>query len=148
MSSVFQDWYHRMPWKMQSIFANGLRAPDAKTSEVKGLVRWMRTKVCNNADPTKPDCYMSAPEIDDDYVIRAGKELEYLSCHYVHHLADAMRVISIYHPESAIRATAYAVHFHIAEELFHFIPETRDQFIVRHRDKVIVETPAEEEKSR
>lgn len=136
MSSVYQDWFHQMPWKMQSIFSNGLRAPDAKTTETKGLVRWMRTKACHDADPNKPDCYMKAPSIDESFIIRAGKELEYLPCHFVHHLADAMRVLALYHPDPETKRIAYATHFHIAEELFHFIPESNAQFIHRHRDKV------------
>lgn len=136
MSTVMQEWFACMPWKMQSIFLNGLRAPDAATTDVKGLVRWMRTKCCNNADPTKPDCYMSAPAIDEHMIKRAGKELEYLPCHYVHHLADAMRVVSLYHPDLDIRTTAWNVHYHIAKELFHFVPESETQFVYRHRDKV------------
>lgn len=122
---------------MQSIFVNGLRAPDATTKYTKGLVRWMRTKTCHDADPNKPDCYMKAPlVIDADYIKAAGKELEYLPCHYVHHLADAMRVISIYHPDHSVRMIAGDVHFHIAEELFHFLPESEQQFVWRHRDMV------------
>jgi hypothetical protein len=136
MSSVFKQWYHYMPWKMQSIFANGLRAPDAKTTDTKGLVRWMRVAACHDADPAKPDCYMKAPVVDEHTIIRAGKELEYLPCHYVHHLADAMRVIAIFHPDSDIRATAWKVHHHVAEELFHFVPESDDIFLERHKDKV------------
>jgi hypothetical protein len=136
LSSVFQSWYHEMPWKMQSILANGLRAPDAKTRETKGLVRWMRTQVCHDADPNKPDCYMKAPTINNEYIEKAIKELEYLSCHYVHHLADAMRVLSIYHPQPDVRSTAWLVHYYVAEEIFHFLPELKDNFITRHRDKV------------
>src|SRR6266704_6180406 len=97
MSSVYQDWFHQMPWKMQSILSNGLRAPDTGTYGVKRFVRWMRTQVCNNADPNKADCYMTAPEITEELLEKAVKELEYLTCHYVHHLADAMRIVSIYH---------------------------------------------------
>jgi hypothetical protein len=136
MSTVFLPWFDQMPWKMQSIFVNGLRAPDAKTSGVKKCVRWMRTQVCNNADPTKPDCYMTAPEMTEELVQLAVDELEYLPCHYVHHFADAMRVVEIYHPTLKTRAWAWRLHFLIAEEIFHFVPEDDPTFIHRHRDRV------------
>src|ERR1700676_4514257 len=120
MSSVVQPWLTDSGLKMQSIFMNGLRAPDAKTKGVKSLVRWMRTISCFNADPEKPDCYMSAPPITDDLIELPLDDLEYLPCHYVHHFADAMRVVSIHHPEIYVRDVAYRVHLQIAEEIFHF----------------------------
>jgi hypothetical protein len=132
---VFQPWLCRNGWKMQSIFVNGLRAPDAKTSAVKKCVRWMRTKSCHNADPHKPDCYMSAPPMSEGLIQEALDELEYLPCHYVHHLADAMRIIALFHPETDSRFWAWRLHYLIAEEIFHFVPETDAEFRYRHRDK-------------
>lgn len=135
--SVFQDWYSTIPWKMQSIFVNGLRAPDVASKATKKVVRWMRIKTCHDADPNKPNCYMSAPPLLDEALMEQSlDELEYMSCHYVHHLADAMRVISIYHPDDIVRGPAHRFHFWIAEEIFHFVPETDEQFIERHKDKV------------
>jgi hypothetical protein len=113
--SVFQEWFDKQGWKMQSIFVNGLRAPDTKTSAVKKCVRWMRTKACQNADPTKPDCYMSAPPMDEDLIQLALDELEYLSCHYVHHLADSIRILALFHPEQETRQWAFRLHYLIAE---------------------------------
>lgn len=136
MSSVFLPWVTELGWKMQSIFANGLRAPDAKTKSVKKCVRWMRTQACNNADPLKPDCYMSAPEMNEELIQDALDELEYLSCHYVHHLADSMRILALFHPSEGTRNLAWRLHFLIAEEIFHFVPETDEVFKDRHRDKV------------
>lgn len=136
MSTVFQEWFHEMPWKMQSIFVNGLRAPDSHTKNVKKCVRWMRVSTCNNADPSKPDCYMSAPQMNEEIVAGCVDECEYITCHYVHHLADSMRVLSIYHPDESVRNYAANIHFQIAEEIFHFVPETTEQFVYRHRDKV------------
>jgi hypothetical protein len=133
---VFQDWFLRIGWKMQSICVNGLRAPDVKTVAVKKCVRWMRTMVCQNADPNKPDCYMSAPAMSNQLIVDAVDELEYLTCHYVHHLADAMRVISIHHPDPSVRQSAGFIHNEVAEELFHFKPETDEEFLARHADKV------------
>lgn len=137
--SVVQDWLTSAGWKMQSIFFNGLRAPDAATKGVKKCVRWMRTQSCYNADPRKANCYMSAPQMDEELIQLAVDELEYLPCHYVHHLADAMRVLAIYHPNVESRQSAWRLHFLIAEEIFHFRPETDVQFTERHRDKVVAE---------
>ena len=136
LSSVFQPWFTQNGWKMQSIFVNGLRAPDERTKAVKKIVRWMRTQACNNADPNKPDCYMSAPVMNEELIQDALDELEYLTCHYVHHLADALRILALFHPSMDTRSWAYRLHYLIAEEIFHFVPETDEQFTVRHRDKV------------
>lgn len=133
--SVFQDWFTANGWKMQSIFVNGLRAPDSKTIAVKRIVRWMRTRACHNADPNKPDCYMSAPKMSEELVQQAVDELEYLTCHYVHHLADALRILALFHPGSETKIWAWRIHFLIAEEIFHFVPETDEQFLERHKDK-------------
>lgn len=138
-ASVVQDWLTNSGWKMQSIFFNGLRAPDAQTKAVKKCVRWMRIRACFNADPRKADCYMSAPPLDEALIQEALDELEYLPCHYVHHLADSMRIIALFHPETEARQQAYRLHFLIAEEIFHFVPETDVQFMHRHRDKVVAE---------
>jgi len=136
MSTVFQPWFADMPWKMQSIFVNGLRAPDEKTKATKKLVRWMRVAACNDADPTKPDCYMTAPTVSDELIAECVDELEYLPCHYTHHFADAMRVLAVYHPNANVKQTARDTHNLIAEEIFHFKPETEHEFVYRHRDKV------------
>jgi hypothetical protein len=125
-----------MPWKMQSILANGLRAPDVASKATKKVVRWLRTQTCYNADPHKANCYMTAPIMDVPLIEQCVDELEYMACHYVHHLADASRVVAIYHPCKETRDGARHLHYSIAEEIFHFVPETDDQFIERHKDKV------------
>ena len=134
--TVFQSWFDKNGWKMQSIFVNGLRAPDQKTTYVKKFVRWMRTVACHDADPNKPDCYMTAPPMSNELIEQAVDELEYLPCHYVHHLADAARIVSLFHPSESVRDYAYYLHYRVAEELFHFKPETDEEFLARHTDKV------------
>lgn len=134
--TVFQEWFTKNGWKMQSIFVNGLRAPDVKTKAVKKCIRWMRTQACFDADPKKADCYMTAPQMTKELFDEAIDELEYLTCHYVHHFADAMRILALFHPELKTRAWAYQFHFEIAEEIFHFKPEPDREFLERHKDKV------------
>jgi hypothetical protein len=135
-TSVVQDWLTTSGWKMQSILFNGLRAPDAATKGVKKCIRWMRTQTCNNADPRKPDCYMTAPEMNEELIQLAIDELEYLPCHYVHHFADAMRILAIHHPDEETKFWAWRLHYLVAEEIFHFKPETDEEFLERHKDKV------------
>lgn len=132
---VFHDWLNKNGWKIQSIFVNGLRAPDVKTKAVKKCVRWMRTVSCFNADPNKADCYMSAPPMTEELINEAMDELEYLTGHYIHHFADSMRIVALFHPEEEVRKAAYRLHYLIAEEIFHFVPETDEVFKERHIDK-------------
>lgn len=134
MSSVLQDWVTAMPWKCQSILLSGLRGTDAnQPPAIKAVTRWLRTVSQNNADPSKG--YMQQDALPTPLELCA--ELEYQTCHFVHHLADALRTVSIWHYMGITRDQARAYHNRIAEELFHFVPETDEMFFVRHRDKVL-----------
>jgi hypothetical protein len=77
-------------------------------------------------------------DIDMDYelIILALKELEYCPVHYVHHFADAFAVLAYHHPDDQVKKLAYDTHYYIAEELFHFMPETKGMFLKRHEDKL------------
>jgi hypothetical protein len=75
--------------------------------------------------------------MDETLIQSALDELEYLPCHYVHHFADAMRIMAMFHPNAESRTQAGRLHFLIAEEIFHFVPETDEQFKERHKDKRI-----------
>lgn len=132
MTSVLLPWVMNMGWKMQSILLSGLRGPDhALCPKIKEVSRWMRKVYQNNADPSKP--YMAEGLLPKPEELE--KELEHSPVHFVHHFADALRVIAIHHPELPIREYAWGLHYYIAEELFHFVPETDAVFIRRHRDK-------------
>lgn len=133
MSSVLQTWVEIMPWKLQSILQGGFRGPDDREHPaIKKVNRWLRTVSQQNADPSKD--YMRDDGLPDEYELCA--ELEYCTCHYTHHLADALRCVAVYHPDVAIHGPAWRYHYRIAEELFHFIPEDDPTFIRRHEDKV------------
>lgn len=149
MPVVLQEWVQRAPWKMQSILLSGLRAPDAHTMAVKQVCRWMRAEAQYNADPAKGYMhkYQWMQELQRGGAIGPNNavlkqlldsvmdELEYLPCHYVHHFADALRVVAIYHPVERVREFAEMVHVEVAVEIFHFKPESVREFIVRHVDK-------------
>lgn len=136
MSTVLLPWVESIPWKMQSILLSGLRAPDVKTDATKRICRWMRSICQHNADPSKGYMEPQLTWLNRDLIDKCMDELEYLPCHYVHHFADALRVVAIYCPDAAVSTFANETHTEVAEEIFHFRPETDDQFILRHKDKV------------
>lgn len=162
MPVVLQEWVQKAPWKMQSILLSGLRAPDAPTTAVKQICRWMRAEAQYNADPSKGYMHKypwmqelhrmetgqasasqeSGPvsrknEVLAPLIDSAMDELEYLPCHYAHHFADALRVVAIFHPVECVRDFAEMVHTEVAVEIFHFKPETVREFIIRHVDKAV-----------
>lgn len=134
MQSVLLNWVMEINWKMQSILLSGLRAPDTKTDATKRICRWMRSVTQNNADPSKG--YMELQILSRELIDKCMDELEYLPCHYVHHFADALRVIALYCPNKEYSKFAYDVHNEVAIEIFHFKIETDEEFIIRHEDKV------------
>jgi hypothetical protein len=133
VSSVLQSWVEKIPWKQQSILFSGLRGPDhALCPNIKEVSRWMRMVSQKDADPSKP--YMAPKSLPEPEELE--KELEHSPCHFVHHFADALRVIAVNCPDDGVQLYAYRLHHYIAEELFHWLPETNSTFIERHRDKV------------
>jgi hypothetical protein len=131
-SSVLQPWVEKIPWKQQSILFSSLRGPDQDyLKAIKLVSRWMRSVSQQNADPSKP--YMAITTLPDPSDL--DKELEHCTVHFVHHFADGLAVIAYHHPDESVARYAATLHYHIAEELFHFVPEPRGVFLVRHRDK-------------
>jgi len=131
---VLQPWVADVGLKMQSILLSGLRAPDASTKAVKLAVRWLRSKCQLDADPKKQS-YMQTVDMNRRLIDPAMDELEYLPVHYVHHLADAFAVVAYHHPNELVAKMAYEFHEQVAVELFHFHPETKEEFLERHKDK-------------
>lgn len=136
MSSVLKPWVAAAPWKCQSILLSGLRGPDiALSPKVKEVSRWMRKVAQNDADPSQSYMAPTALPRPEDL----EKELEFSTCHFVHHFADALRVVSLYYEgdeQEFTRQYALNLHRYIADELFHFAPESDSVFIFRHRDRV------------
>lgn len=132
---VLQPWVATVGLKMQSILLSGLRAPDQKTVGIKKCIRWMRGNCQVDADPAKQS-YMQTVEMNEGVIQLAIEELEYTPCHYAHHFADSMAVVAYHHPNQTVRENAYRIHFLVAEEIFHFVPESKEVFLERHKDKV------------
>jgi hypothetical protein len=130
---VLQPWVASVPFKCQSILLSGLRGPDqALHPKIKQVSKWVRAVSQINADPSKP--YMNNIRLPEPEELE--KELEHCYVHFVHHFADALAVIAYWHPDRSTALTAAQYHHYIAEELFHFRPEPRDVFIMRHRNKL------------
>lgn len=131
---VLQDWIANVGCKMQSILLSGFRAPDQHTVAVKKCVRWLRAQCQVDADPGKQS-YMKSIEMSHELIDAAMDELEYCPVHYTHHLADSFAVLSYHHSDDAVCDLAWYLHSQVAVELFHFHPETMEEFLYRHRDK-------------
>ena len=131
---VLQEWVLIVGCKMQSILQSGFRAPDQHTVAVRKCVRWLRAQCQINADRAKQS-YMKDIEITKQMIDDAMDELEYCPVHYVHHLADSFAVVAYHHPDQATRDHCLYLHYQVAVELFHFHPESREEFLWRHRDK-------------
>ena len=134
MAFVLKPWVSDAPLKCQSILCSGLRAPDQKTDAVKKCIRWLRGQCQLDADPAKQS-YMQSIEMTHELADAAMAELEYCPVHFAHHFADAFAVTAYYHPVPKVQDMAYYVHYQVAEELFHFRPETRKMFLERHKDR-------------
>lgn len=132
---VLQPWVSEIGLKMQSILLSGLRAPDVHTSAVKKCIRWLRGVTQIDADPKKQS-YMQTVTMNPTLIEEAMDELEYLPVHYAHHFADAFAVVAYGHPNEQIRYYALSLHREVAVELFHFHPETREEFLNRHQDEM------------
>ncbi len=135
-NSVVQDWVSLMPWKLQSILFSSLRGPDQEfLSQTKQVSKWMRAVSQHNADPSKP--YMNGITLPNTPQTLAllWKELEHCPCHFVHHFLDALAIIGYYHPDKTVAEYAAGLHYDTCEEIFHFVPESRGVFCLRHRDK-------------
>lgn len=135
MMFVLQDWVADVGCKMQSILISGLRAPDQETKAIKKCVRWMRSKCQIDADPAKQS-YMKTIAMTSELIDLAMDELEYCAVHYAHHFADSFVVMAYHHPDKTVRFWCLKIHNLVAVELFHFHPETEEEFLIRHRDKI------------
>lgn len=130
--SVLLTWVMRLPWKLQSILFSGLRGPDQDfLVKIKQVSKWLRMVTQNNADPSKS--YMNNIQLPEPSEL--DKELEHCTCHFVHHFADALAIVAYYNPDGTQARFAALMHYHVAEEIFHFWPETPEYFARRHRDK-------------
>lgn len=115
---VLQGWTADLPWKMQTVMLQGLRAPDTHfCKQTKILCRWMRSKVLKNAD--KKHTFMcrkdELPPIED-----LENELNYCSMHFTTHFLYAMEIIGYKHPDKNTKDIAYRYYEELVWGIMHF----------------------------
>ena len=147
---VQHKWLSDLPWKMQTVVNQGLRAPDTHYCRaIKIICRWMRGVVLQNAD--KNHTFMcekkTLPEIED-----IENEINYCSVHFATHFVYALEIIAYKHPEDCIKRIAQKYYNKIVSELWHFNIESEFDLDTRladvDRKPVIKECPKDESKDR
>lgn len=143
---VQHKWLSELPWKMQTVINQGLRAPDTHfCKQVKLVCRWMRGIVLQNAD--KNHTFMcdkkELPTVEE-----LEHELNYCSVHFATHFLYALEIVAYYHPEASIQIQALRYYSGIVNELWHFNIENKTQLDTRladvDRQPVIKECPKDE----
>lgn len=129
---VQRPWISVLPWKMQTVLNQGLRAPDTHYCRaIKIVCRWMRSVVLQNAD--KDHTFMCSkkelPVIED-----IENEINYCTVHCATHFLYAIEIIAYKHPDKETRRIALNYYRGIAAELWHFNLETEKELDVRLAD--------------
>lgn len=130
---VQKSWLFVLPWKMQTVINQGLRAPDTHLcKDVKILCRWMRSVVLNNAD--NDHAFMcrkkDLPVFEDLH-----NEINYCSMHFSTHFLYSLEIIGYKHPNQKIREIAFGYYFNLVEGYYHFNVETETELDIRLADK-------------
>ncbi len=130
-------WLFVLPWKMQTVVNQGLRAPDTHMCpKVKIVCRWMRSVVLNNADD---DHSFMCRKKGLPTFLDLTNELNYCSMHFATHLLYALEIIGYKHPNQEIRDIAFGYYSNVVEGVYHFNPETEKELDVRLADVKEVE---------
>ena len=129
---VQHKWLSDIPWKMQTVVNQALRAPDTHYCRaLKILCRWMRSVCLQNAD--KNHTFMckkkQLPELAD-----IENEINYCSVHFATHLVYGLEIIAYKHDDPEIRSIAMKYYSGIVCELWHFRSETEDRLDIRLSD--------------
>lgn len=135
--SVIQDWMSELPLMQQSTLLLSLRGPDTHRSpETKKVQRWMRGLVFVPGNPANVHEFMT--HIDDvPEMVEKGplaRELEFASQHFYSHLIHGLEVLAYRHPRDEVCTKAWQLMRGMCEA-FHLLPETREAFEHRLRDR-------------
>ena len=130
---VQKTWLFALPWKMQTVVNQGLRAPDTHLCiNVKNLARWMRSVILNNAD--NDHAFMcrkkDLPVFEDLH-----NEINYCSVHFATHFLYSLEIIGYKHPNKKVRDIAFGYYFNLIEGCYHFNLETETELDIRLADK-------------
>jgi len=133
---VQQQWIFNLPWKMQTVINQGLRAPDTHfCPNIKIAARWLRSVVLNNADDTHT--FMCRKEKLPEWDALEN-ELNYCSMHYATHFLYALEIVAYKHPDSDTRRRASVLYTNLVGSMCHFNVETEEQLDVRLADNTEV----------
>lgn len=104
MKRACRPWVERLPIKSQCVLFSAMRGPDAgKCHRVKRVVRWLRSLVVHRVE-------------QGHYTVIGGRlpkpkamarQAEWLTQHYINHLAEALHVIAEHHPKRKERRRAW-----------------------------------------
>jgi hypothetical protein len=129
---VLQYWVGDLPWKMQTVLIQGLRAPDTHfCKNTKIVCRWMRSMVLRNADKNhtfmcKKDGLPTPEDLEN--------ELNYCSMHCVTHFLYALEIIGYRHPDKEVRRIAYNLYKDLVWGIMHFNVEASNDLHRRLSD--------------
>jgi hypothetical protein len=125
-------WLFKLPWKMQTVINQGLRAPDTHfCRNVKLLCRWMRGIVLNNADQNHTFmCRKEGLPTRDDL----QNELNYCTVHFVTHFLYSLEIIAYKHPDKETQNIAWNYYNGLVSEMMHFKPESEKELDLRLAD--------------
>lgn len=125
-------WLSYLPWKMQTVVNQGLRAPDTHfCKHIKLVCRWMRSVVLQNAD--KNHTFMCSKK-DIPSVQDIENELNYCSVHFTTHFLYSLEIIAYKHPEHEVKRIASNYYRQITAEMLHFNVESERQLNTRLAD--------------
>jgi len=135
---VQKSWLFVLPWKMQTVVNQGLRAPDTHLCKsIKNVGRWMRSVVLNNADDDHSFMCRKKelPAFEDLH-----NEVNYCSMHFSTHFLYSLEIIGYKHPNKEVRDIAFGYYFNLVEGYYHFNVETEKELDIRLADKEEVQS--------
>lgn len=137
-SPVQQPWLFHLPWKMQTVVNQGLRAPDTHyCMNIKIICRWMRAAVLRNADTNHTFmCRKEELPLWED----TQNELNYCSMHFVTHFLYALEIIGYYHSDHECQKIAFNYYKAFVQEMMHFRIELKGDLETRLAD--VNDTPS------
>jgi len=131
-------WTLQLPWKMQTVMIQSLRAPDTHfCKNIKITSRWMRSIVINNADKTHAFMCRKKDLPDWDSM---ENELNYCSLHFVTHFLYGLEIIGYKHPDKEIRKIANDYYASFTKYMCHFNVESEEELDIRLSDMEYVPT--------
>lgn len=135
-------WLFTLPWKIQTVINQGLRAPDSHfCPNIKIVSRWLRSVSLRNADDTHT--FMCRKD-ELPTIENLENEMNYCSLHFVTHFLYALEIVGYKHPNKEIRKTSFQYYKRFVEEICHFGLETEKQLDIRLSDNTDVPSFSED----